>query len=184
MLRVEQLRAGFLPGALSSSGQWLQQAGFGEAPPAALCAQALALQLLRWAASRAADAVFCRSWGATAPLVPGQCPAWLGCRLWSGIPVELLHKLLSYDVFKESGCSVVAGTCSQIINAYHWWMKLLWMLLLPGVMGNLGVFLVFCKDCLEGEVSRGFCAQPACSGGLLLGQWIFALLLEPSIFVQ
>lgn len=60
-------------------------------------------------------------------------------------------------------------------------MKLFWMLLLPGVMGNLGFFSV-CEGCLEGEVSHGVCAQTACPGAL--GQWNFALLLEPSIFVQ
>lgn len=34
-----------------------------------------------------------------------------------------------------------------------------------GTWGLVGFFLEFSKDCLEGEVSRGFCAQTACSGG-------------------
>lgn len=120
--------------------------------------------------------------GCTTPFTEG--PPW-----WDGgfeVEFQWIYCISCWAMmfFKESGCSVVAGTCSQIINACHWLVKLLWILLLPGIMGNLGFFLVFCKDCLEGEVSRGFCAHTACSGGLLLGQWIFALLLEPSIFVQ
>lgn len=133
----------------------MTKADFWEAPPVPLCVQALALQFLRWAAASVCPGPAGDQGNQTLPALspwsPGQLPhpegallTWRGWRIWSGIPVQLLHKLLSYDICKESGCSAAAGTCSQIINAYHWLMKLLWMLLLPGVMGNLG-FLVSVK---------------------------------------
>lgn len=100
------------------------------------------------------------------PAHPGHCSRSMdGMEGLGWNSVELLQKLLSSEIFEELGCSGVAGTRSQIINAYHWWVRLLGMLSLPGVLGNLGFFSV-CKDCLEGEMSRGFCAHTACSEGV------------------
>lgn len=150
MLRVQQLPRHFLPGALPSSDQgWFL--GSSSCPP--LCPgpctavpQVSSCHCLSW-----------HSWGnpilpPLSPLSPGHCsPGGDG-----GFEVEFQWNYCiscwAMIFVKESGCSAAAGTCCQIINAYHWLMKLLWMLLLPGVMGNVGVFSV-CKGCLEGEVS-------------------------------
>lgn len=151
-----------LPGALPGSGQgW-----FLGAPPIPLGLQALALQLLRWAP---AAPLCCHC-----PLCPQPSPPWA------------LQPSHGWD----GGFGVeFSGTAAEVAELWGFWrIGLLWgswhslsnhsCLSLMGEIvrdafiawgwGNLGFFSV-CRDCLEGEMSRGFCAHTACSGGFAPG---------------
>lgn len=111
MLRFLQLPTHFLPGALPSSDQGWFLASSSHSP---LCPGTAVCSATEPSVPRAVSSL--------AGLTAAPLLTCLGCRIGSGIPVELLPKLLSYDVFKESGCSVVAGTCSHLlILITDWW---------------------------------------------------------------